>query len=225
MERNIIGGLAIVTLLGLAIAIFIPGGNAPDKNPMLPWQIAIDANGHSSIFGLTIDKSTLSDAENLYQEKSTVSLFATPDNDYAVEAFFERLYLSGIRANLVMNIDIDPDTAAQMMERGIRMSRLGSGSSKVTLSEEDLNRVKTNTISLITYLPATDLDEELIQKRFGEPAERIPEESGTVHWLYPDKGLDIAVNPETKEVFQYIPPARFEQIRTPLLQKASAGEQ
>ena len=90
MERNIIGGLAIVTLLGLAIAIFIPGGKSPDKAPMLPWQIAIDANGQSSIFGLTIDKSTLSDAENLYQEKSTVSLFATPDNNYAVEAFFER---------------------------------------------------------------------------------------------------------------------------------------
>jgi hypothetical protein len=224
MERNIIGGLAIATLLGLAIAIFIPGGKSPDKTPMLPWQIAIDANGQSNIFGLTIDKSTLSEAENLYQEKSTVSLFATPDNQYAVEAFFERLYLSGIRANLVMNIDIDPDTAAQMMERGIRMSRLGSGSSKVTLSEEDLNRVKTNTISLITYLPATDLDEELIQKRFGEPAERISEESGSVHWLYPDKGLDIALNPETKEVFQYIPPARFEQIRAPLLQKTAAAE-
>lgn len=225
MERNIIGGLAIATLLGLAIAIFIPGGKPPDKAPMLPWQVAIDANGNSSVFGIAMDKTTLSEAENLYQEKSTVSLFATPDNQYAVEAFFERLYLGGIRANLVMNIDIDQNTAAQMMERGIRISRLGSGSSKITLSEEDLNRVKTNTISLITYLPATDLDEELIQKRFGEPAERIPEESGTVHWLYPDKGLDIAVSPETKEVFQYIPPTRFEQIRAPLLQKAAVGEQ
>lgn len=225
MERNIIGGLAIATLLGLAAAIFIPSGKSPDKTPLLPWQVTVDANGNSSVFGLTIDKSTLSEAENLYQEKSTVSLFATPDNVYAVEAFFERLYLSGIRANLVMNIDIDPDTAAQMMARGIRISRLGSGSSKVTLSEEDLQTVKGNTISLITYLPATDLDEELIQKRFGDPAERIPEASGSVHWLYPDKGLDIAVNPETKEVFQYIPPARFDQIRAPLLQKATAAEQ
>lgn len=224
MERNIIGGLAIATLLGLAIAIFIPGGESTDKTPMLPWQITIDANGNSSVFGITMDNSTLLEAENLYQEQSTVSLFATPDNQYAIEAFFERLYLNGIRANLVMNIDVDADTAAQMMERGIRISRLGSGTSKVTLSEEDLQQVKASTISLITYLPATDLDEELIQKRFGEPAERIPEESGTVHWLYPDKGLDIAVNPETKEVFQYIPPARFEQIRIPLLQKNTAAE-
>lgn len=224
MERNIIGGLAIATLLGLAIAIFIPGGESTDKTPMLPWQITIDANGNSSVFGITMDNSTLLEAENLYQEQSTVSLFATPDNQYAIEAFFERLYLNGIRANLVMNIDVDADTAAQMMERGIRISRLGSGTSKVTLSEEDLQQVKASTISLITYLPATDLDEELIQRRFGEPAERIPEESGTVHWLYPDKGLDIAVNPETKEVFQYIPPARFEQIRIPLLQKNTAAE-
>lgn len=221
MERNIIGGLLIATLLGLAIAILIPGGKSTDTSPMLPWQVTIDANGNSSVFGITMDQSTLSDAENLYQKKSTVSLFASPDNNYAIEAFFERLYLSGIRANLVMNIDIDPNTAAQMMERGIRISRLGSGSSKVTLNEEDLKRIGASTISLITYLPATDLDEELIQKRFGEPKERIPEASGTVHWLYPDKGLDIALSPKTKEVFQYIPPARFEQIRTPLLQKAA----
>lgn len=220
MERNIIVGLISATLLALAIALYLPGGKAPDKALMLPWQITVDASGNSQIFGLTIDHSTLSKAEALYQNTSTVSLFASPQGHYAVEAFFERLYLSGIRANLVLNIDIDQKTAAEMFARGIRLSRLGSGASKVTLSPEDLLQVKDHTISLITYLPATDLDEELIQQRFGAPGQRIHETSGIEHWLYPDKGLDIALNPKGKEVFQYTLPSRFDQVIQPLLQAA-----
>jgi hypothetical protein len=220
MERNIVVGLISATLLALAIAIFIPSGKAPDKAPMLPWQIATDASGNSRIFGLTLDHSTLSEAERLYQQESTVSLFASPQDSYAIEAFFERLYLSGIRADLVLNIDMDQEAAASIYGRGIRMSRLGSGASKVTLSPQDLQQVKGQAITLITYLPAADLEEGLIRQRFGEPAQRIREASGIEHWLYPDQGLDIAINPKGKEVFQYVSPARFDQLIAPLLQVA-----
>jgi hypothetical protein len=224
MERHIIIGLVSATLLALAIALFLPGGKPPDRSPQLPWRIEVEASGASRVFGLTLAQSTLGEAEQQFQKESTVSLFASPEGDYAIEAYFQRLYLSGIRADLVLNIDVPQESAVEMFGRGIRMSRLGSGSSKVTLSPEDLIRVKGRPISLITYLPASNLEPELIQQRFGKPEQRLQEVSGIEHWLYPSKGLDIAINPEGKEVFQYTLPSRFELIMQPLLQAASGAE-
>jgi len=42
------------------------------------------------------------------------------------------------------------------------------------------------------------------------------EATGITHWLYPDRGLDIAVNPDGREVFQYVMPARFNELLEPL---------
>ena len=60
-------------------------------------------------------------------------------------------------------------------------------------------------------------------QRFGEPLRRIQEAGGISHWLYPDKGLDIAINPDGKEVLQYINPADFSRIIEPLQNNAAGS--
>jgi hypothetical protein len=57
-----------------------------------------------------------------------------------------------------------------------------------------------------------DLEPAIIEKRFGTPAERIGEYEEITHWLYPQLGLDIAVDRERKEVFQYVMPREFEAL-------------
>ncbi|MEW8587384.1 MAG: hypothetical protein AB2531_16580 [Candidatus Thiodiazotropha sp.] len=74
------------------------------------------------------------------------------------------------------------------------------------LSSEDQLAAADLPIELINYIPAANLDESLILSRFGEPSERISEpDSGVTHWIYPDRGLSIGVNPEGKELIQYMP--------------------
>ena len=220
MDYKIPTGLAAVTLLILAAAILIPGGKGPDNgSPALPWQIAIDAAGNASVFGLTLGRDTLAHAEERFQTKAEVSLFASPAGTFSVEAYFQRLYIDGIRADFVLTLDIDQAAAARMYGHGLRLSKMGSGTKKVSLAPGDLSAVRHAAISLITYLPAADLDEKLLRSRFGEPARRIREASGISHWLYPEKGLDIALNPDGKEVFQYTSPANFHRIEQPLQQE------
>jgi hypothetical protein len=61
------------------------------------------------------------------------------------------------------------------------------------------------------------LDEALLEKRFGAPAERITEsETGIVHWIYPDKGMDLARDPKGKVVIQYVSPADLPGLTQPL---------
>jgi len=216
MDKKILPWLLTSIALILAVAIMFPAGKDAPTPPILPWDITVDKSGNTKVFGLTFDQSTLSDAQKVFKKEGKLSMFASLQETYTVEAYFERLYISGIRADLILTLNIDQPSAAQMFERGLRLSQLGSGEKKITLNQSDYSLATEATISHITYLPAANLDAELVQNHFGEPNERHTETSGITHWLYPEKGLDIALNPEGKEVLQYTSPANFDQILKPL---------
>ena len=52
--------------------------------------------------------------------------------------------------------------------------------------------------------------------RFGEPGERLVVSEKRVHLLYPDKGLDVVVDGNGKELLQYVAPRDFAELREPL---------
>ncbi len=220
MNKRILPGLLISILLILAIVIMFPAGKDNPTAPALPWDITINEAGKTEVFNLTLSQSTLSDAQNEFKKEAEISMFVSPEGNYTVEAYFKRLYISGIRADLILTLDIDQMTAAQMYDRGLRLSKLGSGERKVTLAHADKNTAIATQILHITYLPAATLDAELIQDRFGKPDRRHTEPSGITHWLYPKKGLDIALNPEGRAVLQYTLPAQFDRITQPLLKRS-----
>lgn len=217
MDRKIGFGLLLITLVALAVAILSPGGRSVDPNPKLPWLIEVDARGDILVFGLKLGQSTLADARDVFQDQGKINLFLSPQGEYAIEAYFQRLYLSGLRADIVLTLDVEQQEAEQIFGRGLRISKLGSGAKKVDMTKPDQDLLAEERIALITYLPATDLDEKILSRHFGEPQQKLSEaKSGVVHWLYPEKGLDIAVNPEGKEVFQYVRPSAFEELLKPL---------
>jgi len=218
LERNIILGILGLTISALIIALLLPGGKTPDPNPRLPWLIEIEPGGNSRVFDLTLGHSSLIDARLVLGANGKANIFISPDNNISLEAYFNRMYLSGIKADLVLSLSLRDELLDAMYQRGIRISQLGDGSKKVTINPDDMATVATAVIERITYLPAAKLDQELIQHRFGKPDSIIKERSGIEHWLYPEKGLDIALNPEGKEVFQYVRPADFHKVTKPLLE-------
>ncbi len=134
-----------------------------------------------------------------------------------VEAYFDNVDFSGLRARIVLVMALGQEQLDAMYARGARIATMGSGTHKVTLADEDLAKVRATPIDAITYIPRINLDAEVIEKRFGVPARRIREkESGIEHWLYPEKGLDIALDPEGKEILQYVLPERFDNLLRPL---------
>ncbi len=228
MERKIFLTVLIGSLLFILIALMIPGRRV-DQDPKVPWKIKTDGQGNSMVFGLELGKSPLVNAQKIFEDAGEVNLMIGKTGNKTVEAYFDRIFLNGLRGNFVLTLGLEPDTIEEMYHRGLRLSALDSGNKKVSLSPDDLRAVGQAPIVHITYLPGTDLSEELLTERFGKPDQILPEpESGIRHWLYPDKGLDIAVDPERKEVFQYVRPADFKRlIDEPLInapQSETAGE-
>lgn len=220
MGRHVFLSVLGFSILAVVVGIFIlPGKESGDVR--LPWQISITPDGGSSVLGVTLGRSTLAETELAFGEPAEVSLFVQSSGEKVVEAYFDSVDISGIRARIVVVMQLDKPQLEGMFQRGVRVANMGGGRHKVTLADEDMAGLRQTPIASMTYIPRANLDAELVSRRFGEPAERIPEPNGkTVHWLYPDKGLDIALNPEEKEVLQYVRPANFEAIRAPLLRAA-----
>lgn len=201
--------------------MLLPGEN-PSPVADLPWQIEHDANG-MRVFGLTLGHSSLDEAQNKFHEPAEISLFVSDAGKLAAEAYFDRISLNGLNAKVVLAAALPQLELQAMFERGLRTSALGSGR-KVELHPDDMEKVLRAPIASITYLPASPLDEALVVQRFGTPSRRVREEKNDVlHLLYPQSGLDIALNKKNKAVLQYFPPQEFPVLMAPLLELPAAN--
>ncbi len=223
--KNILGVLAL-SIIFIVIGLMVPKGEQ-ETQQTFPWQIEKTATGSIKVFDLILGESTLADAEQRFKSLAVVSLFAKPDGIMATEVYFEKIELGGLSAKIVIVTDLSQEALSAMYSRGSRISTLGSGTNKVTLSSEDLNRIRHSRIDSLAYLPRTSLEEEVINARFGEPSEIIVETvNKTTHWLYPEQGLDLAINEKGNAVLQYISPKKFERhLLKPLRQLQEAQEQ
>ncbi len=222
--KTILGVIA-VAIIAIAAGLLLTPKTSLEKRTDLPWQITVNDDETSTVFGLTLSRSTLTDAIRKLREQPEITMFVSPQGKKVVEAYFEQVTLGGVRAKMIVTVALGENKLEEIYQRGLRISRSSSDSRKVTLHPDDLMLVSQSPIGAITYLPRTDLDAGVITRLFGTPAMRIREqENDVVHWLYPDKGLDIALSADRKEVLQYIAPKRFELLSEPLLQSGTLLE-
>ncbi|MET0088481.1 MAG: hypothetical protein ABW068_00410 [Candidatus Thiodiazotropha sp.] len=211
MEKKIIIWVVSLSLVAVALAILLPGGRKADSDPKLPWDIQITEQQQVQVFGLTLDESNLQLVRDTFQDQGKLNIFVSDQGIPALEAYFERVFLSGLRADIILTLRTDRTQLEQMMERGSRISRTSDTTHKIALSTDDQVFAAQLPITLINYVPAANLDEELVLRLFGEPADKITEtETGITQWIYPGKGLSIGLNPEGRELLQYMPLKRVD---------------
>lgn len=219
MERKLYWGIGIASLLILIGSFFMP--DKPAEQGDLPWNIEHPMPDTTRVFGLTLGSSTAGEAEQRFREEAKSSLFKSPDGRLVAEMFFEQVTLAGLKSRIVVDIAVPAAELQAMYERGLRISGTGGGK-KITPATEDVARLRALPIASLTYMPSVRVEEATFLKRFGQPSQRIREkESGAVHWLYPQHGLDIALSGREKPVLQYVPPRDFGRLLQPLL---SSGE-
>lgn len=214
-ESKIYWGVGIVSALFLIGAFYAPG--EPKRNDDLPWHIEHPTPDAVRVFGLTLGVTTADEAERRFKEEAKPSLFKSPEGKMITEVFFEQVDMAGLRSKIVLTIDVPETEVKGMYERGLRMAATGSGK-KITMTPDDIAKMRSWPISSLTYLPSLQVDDAIFLKRFGQPAQRIQEKkSGLVHWLYPQDGLDITLG-GGKPLLQYVPPKDFDKLTRPLLE-------
>ncbi|QQS55186.1 MAG: hypothetical protein IPM89_05050 [Candidatus Competibacteraceae bacterium] len=212
-----------VAMSGFFLAIMRPPGNpsaAPGRD--LPWQVEIGQNGASStVFGLTLGKSTLRDAVHKLGRRYEMGIFQERDRGLSLEAYFRDAVVGGLNARLVLSAQWPEERLDAFRAHAGAGQPTAGGDRRYSLSEADHDSALDAVVVAITYLPVIKFDADLVRKRFGEPAERLPVQDG-MHWLYPPLGLDLLLGDNGGALLQYVPPAKFEQrLRTPLYNRES----
>jgi len=219
-ESKIYWGVGIMSVLLLVGTYFLPG--KPNRTDDVPWHIEHPTPTSVRVFGLTLGEATAGEAEERFREEGKPSMFKSPDGALVAEMFFEQVDMAGLRSKVVVTIDLPATELKEMYERGLRMAATGSGK-KITMTTEDVAKLRVSPISSLTYMPGVRVEEAMFLKRFGEPAMRIKEKkNSTVHWLYPQNGLDITLGNGEKPLLQYVPPRDFDRLLAPLKAEGEA---
>lgn len=224
--------LYVVGLIFLALIIpfFLPSTpptGMDDPNQNLPWQITVDAQGNSTVFGLSPGRSTLSDVRQRLGNDVEVAIIAAPDEVGELEAYYPQVPLGFVLGRLILTVDVTPEAITAMRERALKAEHMESTTKKIRLHPDDLAQAETTPIRGFSLIPNVNLDEAAITQRFGPAAERIQVGTNLTHFLYPQLGLDVVLDTKGKEVLQYVVPRDFEaRIRGPLLAaQAKAAEE
>ncbi len=212
--------LIFLTIVIIAMLSLKPDSERSTENVKgLPWQIEVLPEGRSKVFGVTLGQSTLGDAREQLGEDMTLAIIVASGQDIgALEMFYSRYKAGVFSGKLVLAADLAPEAVTQLMERAIKSGYMDSGARKFTLHPEDLPVAFQAPLATMTFIPAVNIDEASAIKRFGPANEIIRASEQAAHLLYPDKGLDLIINENGKEVLQYVAPRDFERLREPLLQ-------
>ena len=215
---------ALGTVIVMGHDIFMPrdAQPAPAKPSGLPWQITALPDGASQVMGLTLGPagiaSTLGDAQARWGQDTQVAIIAAPGEDGLLEAFVDPASAGFITGKVVITAQLAPADIRAMRKRAIKSEFMESTTRKYTLTPADLVTAMKAPITALSFIPQANLDADTVVARFGPPAERVRSNGHLEHFLYPAKGLDLALDTEGKELLQYVAPAEFDRLRLPLIQ-------
>jgi len=212
---------SLLVFLTIIIAAFLylkPAGDYSSQTIRgLPWQIELLPDGNSKVFGITLGKSTLGEANELLGDDRELAIIVVAADDSGLEMYYSRYTAGVFSGKLILAADIARNTLEQLLDRAIKAEYMKSGARKFHLNPDDLPVAYQAAVKSITFIPGIALDEQTALKHFGTPAETIPRGDQIVHLLYPGKGLDLIINKDGKDVLQYVAPREFGELRDPLL--------
>lgn len=189
----------------------------------LPWQIDLLPGGGSRVFGITLGQSTFNEIRQKFGDEGALALIVAPGESGSVEAYFERINAGFVTGKLLLTIQSSLPEREAMLQRALKADYMDSTTKRITLHEADTQAMQNAPIIGVSFIPSANLDEDIIQERFGLPAERIRSSEHAEHFLYPDRGLDLILDRKGKELLQYVAPKDFASLRDPLVAAAQAA--
>lgn len=205
-------------LLAIILAIYPFLGSDEEKQSVtgLPWQIEVLADGSTKVFGINIGNSSLADAKQVLGDDMELAIIAASEEAGSLEMYYGHYRTGLLSGKLILQTSVAEEDLALWRQGTVSSEYMSSGQAKkYLLSEEHLPSALGQKIIGLTFIPSVNLDEEVILARFGEPDRRI-RHAEALHYLYPQKGLDIIWYADAKEVLQYVSPAAFDQLLVPL---------
>ncbi len=213
--------LALAAALLIVVAAFVPtlwqmasmtqGGVADSDSPDAPWQGKVTAAGTLHVFGLHLPGSTLADVQARWGDQLQVALMLSREAPPALEASVESARPGGVQGRLIFTAAATPGALQRWQEQAPKTQHVSPQTRKALLASADLPEALSSPITSIAFIPNAQLDSTSLQQRFGAPQQIIDAGQPQEHWLYPQRGLAVALDSRGRELLQFVAPAEFEQ--------------
>ena len=212
----------IIIGIFVAVMLFFMVGKKTGNDKVIvdtyPWQITVLPDGRSKVFGIVLGETRLKEVDKILRSRGKVALFESA-NGLSLEAYYKSVTRGGLSGSYVFTLAATNQQMEKIKNESVKKERTESNNIRHDLDKMATDNAKEMIVKNLNYIPAVQLDEDIIVKRFGEPAKKIKlnaENAGT-HYLYPEKGLDLIYKEEGKEVLQYVAPKEFNALIEPLL--------
>lgn len=193
-----------------------------DQN--LPWQVRATGEGGSRVFGLHLGQARLTDAEARFGDVLQLALVARVGEVGTLEALVEPMSAGFVSGRLVLGFEVPAEVLARWRSNSREHSAMAGGVRRFRLEAADRDEARRMPIASMGFIPSVRLGEADVRDRFGAPSavQALPEQALAL--LYPDRGLLVTVQPGSRGLLQYVPPALFEaRLRAPLAAIAASA--
>lgn len=219
MTKEKIITIACIIFIGafayFGIPLFVPRMETPSQQPF--WETSLTTPEQDlQAFGLTLNQSTLEDALKTFGNRVTLTIYETENGDQ-IEGYVRETQVGPFLGRMAFRLNSNSDNLhaikAQIEPEKAPMSRNNS----YKLTPNLINNFKDDTIFSLAFIPThIVLTAEDVEARFGQPELMIHEKennktTGTTHYLYPSKGIDISIDQDKRSIIQYISPRYFEE--------------
>lgn len=190
----------IFLMIGTALMIAVTGGKRSSTLPgYMPWEVRVLPGGNTRVFGITLNKTRIQDANQILGSFPKNRLITEPHTASGLYAVYEQVNLGGFLAELALQYD------NALLEQTESMADVTVGTGYVNLPDQLQLELLNSRVKGIIYTPAVDYTPELVLQHFGQADEQHELEQGRQRWLYRDMGLNIFIDPRGPENFIYKP--------------------
>lgn len=175
------------------------------------------------MFGIVPGRTSLDEARKILGGAPSVAMILAEGESGSVEAYYDSLAIGQLNGKMVLTLQTSQAQREEMLGRARKSEYMKSATRRISLGDADLQRTGGFIVAAIAFIPAVNLDEQIVLQRFGVPAERIRSGEDAEHFLYPASGLDLLLDQKGKELLQYVAPAEFARLRAPLGPQTSAS--
>ena len=201
----------IILMIGTAMMIAVIGHHEPTAQlDTMPWQVDRLENGSLRVFGITLGKTSIQDANQIFANFGETRLRVNTDNNdfntYQLIANYDDLIIGGLVAKISLTYQIEQSTLEELYHSLDPLRNNPEANHGIQLYPVD-NETKINylstPISTITYIPSIDYGIETIRQSFGPATEekQINEELQLLS--YPEMGLQIYIHKNELDHFVY----------------------
>lgn len=218
----------ILSLFVVGLYFFVQQYEPPNRKVKnLPWMVDVKSDDNTQVFGVHIGKNTLSEIGQMFGKLPELAIFQDKAGRRVLEAYFSKVRIGGLQANVVAVLDSDQQRLATFTDSEKTGKPMPSGLRKYDLSLSGLKEVGEMTTWKLVYMPVAHYSEQQLLSFFGQPQQKTVLSEQNSYWHYPDKALLVVYDSEGKEIFHYTTKNNYQRLMNEVLaiQKAKNAEQ